>query len=125
MSEENVEVVRRMYRAMEAGDYEAADQLADPSIEWIPDRQRVGEGPVRGRKNVRRFFRDRAETFTQSRWEMERVWVTDDQVLVFLRASGVGKSRLDAYFAAQLERAAAQTRRATGELTGEQLASRD
>jgi integrase len=33
--------------------------------------------------------------------------------------------RLDAYFTAQLEQAAAQTRGATGELTGEQLASRD
>ena len=33
--------------------------------------------------------------------------------------------RLDAYFAAQLEHAAAQTRRATGEFTSEQLANRD
>jgi hypothetical protein len=33
--------------------------------------------------------------------------------------------RLDAYFAAPLEHAAVQTRRATGEFTGEQMASRD
>ena len=33
--------------------------------------------------------------------------------------------RLDAYFAAQLEQAAAQTRGATGEFAGEQLATRD
>jgi hypothetical protein len=31
MSEENVEIVRRLYRAMEARDYEAASGLTAPS----------------------------------------------------------------------------------------------
>jgi SnoaL-like domain len=66
MSQENVEIVRRLYRAMNAWDREAFAELADPDSEWIPD-SRVGEGPVRGRENVIRFFTDRAEMFNEVR----------------------------------------------------------
>jgi hypothetical protein len=45
MSEENVELISRLYRAMEAREYEAAAELADPAVEWIPDRSRVARGP--------------------------------------------------------------------------------
>jgi ketosteroid isomerase-like protein len=89
MSEENMEIVRRLYRAMDARDVEAAAELAHPDTEWIPDR-RVGEGPVRGRENVIRFFTDRAEMFDEFRVETERFWETDDRVLVFVRVTGRG-----------------------------------
>jgi ketosteroid isomerase-like protein len=62
MSEENVELIRRLYRAMDARDVEAAAELADPELEWIPDA-RVGEGPIRGRERVIRFLEDRAAMF--------------------------------------------------------------
>jgi ketosteroid isomerase-like protein len=51
MSEQNVEIVRRLCRAMDARDLEAVIELAHPDVEWVPDGS-VGEGPVRGRKNV-------------------------------------------------------------------------
>jgi ketosteroid isomerase-like protein len=37
MSQENVEIVRRLYRAMDARDLEAFTELAHPEVEWIPD----------------------------------------------------------------------------------------
>jgi ketosteroid isomerase-like protein len=55
MSQENVEIVRQLYSAMNARDVEAFAELADPDVEWIPD-SRVGQGPVRGRENIVRFF---------------------------------------------------------------------
>jgi ketosteroid isomerase-like protein len=51
MSKENVEVIRRLYRAMDARDVEAVTELSDPAVEWVPD-SRVGEGPVSGREQV-------------------------------------------------------------------------
>lgn len=89
MPEGSEEIVRRLYEAMDAGDLQAARELIHPEAEWIPDR-RVGEGPVRGRESIFRFFSDRAEMFSGMRTEIERHWVADDGVLVFLRVRGHG-----------------------------------
>ena len=89
MSEENVEIVRRLYRAMDARDVEAFAEFGHPDAEWIPD-SRVGQGPVRGRENVIQFFTDRAEMFDEYHVEVERFWEKDDQVLAFVRVTGRG-----------------------------------
>jgi hypothetical protein len=91
MSEENREVIRRLYRAMDGRDVEAVTERADPDLEWIPDA-RVGEGPVRGREQVIRFFEDRAQMFGEIQTEIERLWDTGDQVLAFIRVRGSGQS---------------------------------
>jgi ketosteroid isomerase-like protein len=91
MSQENVEVIRRAYQAMDAGDVGAIAKLAHPEAEWVPDA-RIGEAPARGRENVIRFFTDRAEMFEEIRTEIERITANGDQVLVFLRLSGHGRS---------------------------------
>ncbi len=90
MSQKNLEIVRRVYEAMNARDFEAFDELADQDAEWIPD-SRVGEGPVRGRESVLRFFTDRAEMFSEVRTEVERLWDRDDRVLAFIRVTGRGR----------------------------------
>jgi uncharacterized protein len=90
MSQENVEIVRRIYEAMAARDLTALAKLAHADAEWIPD-SRVGEGPIRGRKKVIRFFMDRAEMFDELHWEPERLWEKDDKVLVFLSMTGRGQ----------------------------------
>ena len=91
MSEENVEVVRRLYQAMNDRDFVAAGECTHPDVEWIPDR-RVGEGPIRGRDNVVQFFRERAEVFDEIRVETERFWDKDDRVLAFIRTTGSGSA---------------------------------
>ena len=90
MPQENVEIIRRLYGAMDARELEAVRELAHPDLEWVPD-ERVGEGPVRGLENVIRFFSDRAEMFEDLRTETEHLWETSDQVLAFIRVRGVGR----------------------------------
>lgn len=89
MSGENVEIVRRLYEAMNTRDADAVTELAHPDVEWIPD-SRVGEGPIRGRDNVIRFFAERAAMLDELRAETERCWGNDDRVLVFVRVTGRG-----------------------------------
>ena len=89
MSQENVEIVRRLYGAMNDRDMGAVTELLHPDAEWIPD-SRVGQGPVRGRDNIIQFATDRAEMFDEFRQEPERFWETDDKVLVFVRVTGHG-----------------------------------
>jgi ketosteroid isomerase-like protein len=91
MSQENVEIVRRLYSAMNARDLEAIAELVHPEAEWIPD-SRVGEPPVRGRENVINFFTDLAEMFDELRTEVERCCAKDERVLVFVRVTGRGKA---------------------------------
>ena len=91
MSQENVEIVRRLYRAMNAYDVAGATELMNPDAEWISD-SRIGERPVRGRKEVIRFFTDRAEMFDELRIEPERLSATEDRVLAFLRVTGCGQA---------------------------------
>ena len=89
MSQQNVELVHRLYRAMDARDVKAIEELADPDMEWISD-PRVGGGPVRGRDEVLKFFLERAEMFGEISTEVERVLEADDKVLAFIRVSGQG-----------------------------------
>jgi uncharacterized protein len=91
MPQEDVEIIRRLYRAMDARDFAAVAELAHPDVEWIPDT-RVGEEPARGLENVVRFFLDRAEMFDELHAEPERFWQTNDKVLVFIRVTGTGQT---------------------------------
>jgi uncharacterized protein len=91
MSEGNLELIRRLYRAMDARDIEAVAELADPDMEWIPD-MRVGVRPIRGRDEVIRFFEERAEMFGEIETEIERVWEAGDKVVAFIHVTGSGVS---------------------------------
>jgi ketosteroid isomerase-like protein len=75
MSQDDVEIVRRLYRALNARDFETIAELAHHDAEWIPD-WRVGEGPVRGLENVIRFFTEQGEMLAEVRVEPERFWET-------------------------------------------------
>jgi ketosteroid isomerase-like protein len=61
MSEENVELVKRVYEAAAQRDSEAVLSMYDPGIEWDVSRSRmarlVGEGVYQGHDGLRRFFR--------------------------------------------------------------------
>jgi len=60
-------------------------------VEWVPD-SRVGEGPVRGRDKVIKFFRDRAEMFDEFTVEPERFDENEGQVLALIRVVGRGSA---------------------------------
>ena len=64
MSQENVEIVRRVYEAAASNDSAAVFALYDPAVEWDASRapmpRLIGEAKVfRGHSGLRRFFQER------------------------------------------------------------------
>jgi uncharacterized protein len=89
MSQENVEIVRRIYEASNQGDL-ALPELTDPDFEWIPDQLfTLTEGPIRGRENVQGYFEDLNESI-HFQVELEELLDRADQVLAFVRIRGRG-----------------------------------
>ena len=89
MSEQNVEIVSRVYEAMNGRDVDRIEELAHPEAEWISD-PRLGIKPHRGRDEVIRFFTDQAEMFEELRIEVERLADSGDKVLALIRVNGRG-----------------------------------
>jgi ketosteroid isomerase-like protein len=94
MSEENVEIVRRVWQAAEGGDMDALFALYDPDIVW----KSYFFGPIefgglyRGHEGVRQFFRDWLESFETYQAHAEIFIDGGDNVVVGYRVSGRGKA---------------------------------
>jgi len=89
MSQENLEVVRRIYEASNRG-VPALPELTDPDFEWIPDeRHTLTQGPIRGREDVQRYFEDLIESL-HPQVELEELFDRGDQVMAFVRIRGRG-----------------------------------
>ena len=95
MSQENVEIVRRMWEAFLANDFQTALSAYDPDVEWdgtnLPDGQ-VGRGLDAITDHLTRWS-DMWES-----WHVEVERVIDagrDHVVVFIRETGRSSSGLD------------------------------
>ena len=94
--EENVEIVRRGYEALNGGDLEGALALFDPEVEVRPgvdvpdfDFSDVYHGP----EGFLQFHAKMSEAWDELRWEPEEyIPAGDDVVVVFIRFRGVGRS---------------------------------
>ena len=91
MSQENVEIVRRVYDALSQGDFERALEDAEPDFEWMPPEQDI-QGPVQGAESLRRFLKDQNEAFEDFRVEAEELKEHGDQVLALIRVRGRGRA---------------------------------
>jgi ketosteroid isomerase-like protein len=78
MSQENVEVVRRILEANRSDDLEAAVQVAislsDPSVEFTSVMAAVRPETYRGHEGIRRYFSEMAESWEEWRLETEEVF---------------------------------------------------
>ena len=95
MSQENVEIVRRLWHAAERRDDQAAFALYDPDVVWESGNVgplELGGGPYHGHAGVRRFFRDWLESFETYRAQAETFIDAGNRVLVGYRVSGRGKA---------------------------------
>src|SRR5829696_5039032 len=90
MSQENVEIVRRLYEAFNRRDLTAESEVLDPNFEWIPDT-RSFESAIRGREEVLRFLDDQIETLGL-RVQPETFFEKGDRVVAFIRAIGRGEA---------------------------------
>jgi ketosteroid isomerase-like protein len=85
MSQENVEIIREIYEAMNRGDWNAVFAHASPEIEWETDPRHPKAGIYRGQQEFRRFAEDMEAPFEQSVIEPQRFFARGDQVVAFIK----------------------------------------
>jgi ketosteroid isomerase-like protein len=81
MSQENIEVVRRVYEAWMTGDYEAVFDLFDSEIEWVPPPDVSSSGERRGHEGVRQAMAGWMGSWEDYHFELRRLIDSGDQVL--------------------------------------------
>ena len=95
MSQENIEVVRRVTDVMDAEGFEAALPIfldaADPDVEWQEDPAWPGSASYRGIEQVRHVILDRMGTLDFDQ-QTEDLIDVDDKVVVLVRWVGRGKA---------------------------------
>ena len=95
MSQENVEVVRRVTDVMDAEGFEAALpvflEAAHPDVEWREDPAWPGSATYRGIEQVRQVILDRMATLDFDQ-QTEDLIDVDDKVVVLVRWVGRGKA---------------------------------
>jgi ketosteroid isomerase-like protein len=97
MSEENVEVVRRLYEAVAVRDTDTIFSLYDADFEWDGTRSRWSEvldGPdtFRGHADLRRFFRGYFEMWETFEDELQELIDTGEQVISVVTSRGQGRA---------------------------------
>ena len=91
MSQENVEVVRRMYDAFHSGDADGALAHFDPDVVVDGSRVRPDVGIGHGREQVRRIVISWIGTWDEWREEIEEMRNLGSRVLVLSVQHGRGK----------------------------------
>src|SRR5688572_20250241 len=94
MSQENVEIVRRILEGNrpDSGAIEGLLHFADPNCEYTSIVAGVEPEVYRGHDDLRRYRRDLAEAFDDWRNEVEEIFeLTSDTVYATIRSRVVGK----------------------------------
>jgi ketosteroid isomerase-like protein len=92
MSQENLELVRRVYELWNQGDIDAATEMFDPAVVWHGYTHMPDSGRRDGVDEVRRWVTDFADAWGEIRVSTERlVEVDDNSVLALVRMSGRGR----------------------------------
>jgi ketosteroid isomerase-like protein len=96
MSEENVEIVRRIYEAAARRDAETAFELYAPDIVW--DLSQAGTAHLlthrvsHGRKGVRQAWREGLDAFGEIDLTLDELTDAGDRVLAAVREEEVGRT---------------------------------
>ena len=83
MSRENVEVVRRLFDALDRQDWERALGAFNPEVEWSPT-----EGTFRGVEGVVTSLAEWLEPWEEHHIEAEEIVEAGDQVLAVIHLTG-------------------------------------
>jgi ketosteroid isomerase-like protein len=94
MSQENMEIVRRVWAAVERQDTEVMFALYDPAIVWQDhtDALELQDHSYHGHEGVRQFWREWLEPFETFEAHSEAFIDVGDNVVVGFRLSGRGKA---------------------------------
>ena len=85
MSEENVEIVRSIYEALNRRDWDAATRPTDADFEATFQRG-PNAGTHRGRDSIQAIIEDQREAFEAWIIEVERVFDSGDQVVALIKS---------------------------------------
>jgi ketosteroid isomerase-like protein len=93
MSQENVEIVRRIYSLLDQGDAAVWD-LAPPGFVLDFSRRQINPAVIKGRDQVRAWADHEGAIWEggHTRWQPEQVIDAGDKVIAFIRTSGRGKA---------------------------------
>jgi ketosteroid isomerase-like protein len=92
MSEQNVEVVRRVYKLAEARGIEGLLEFATDDIVWISDPRFPGGGRQKGKEEVRRWLTE-IWIYDEISIDVEEIIDLDDRALAISRFHGVSAGR--------------------------------
>src|SRR5256885_840712 len=90
MSEENVEVVRRLIGAVAEWDLSRLLELTDPDVTWQSSFEALS-GRYRGHNGIRQYFSDIADSFDLVKVQIDDTLAVDDFVVVVGRIRYRGK----------------------------------
>jgi len=92
MASQDVELLRRMYDAWNADDFEAARPYMHPDIVWRTSGRFPGFEPVyHGPEGVREFWRAFMEAWEQMRIEIGRIVEESGQVVIGVHFDAIGR----------------------------------
>jgi ketosteroid isomerase-like protein len=83
MSQQNVELVRRLHQAFNQRDTETFLGLLDPDVEWVPMMARLEGAVYRGRAEVKRWLAGLDHDWVELRTEPREFRDLGDVVLIF------------------------------------------
>jgi ketosteroid isomerase-like protein len=85
MSQENVEIVRAIYEAINRRDPDAAFRDSDPNVELTTPERGFNTGTYRGRAEIQKYWRELFSAFEAVSIEPEKLVEIDDQVVAVVR----------------------------------------
>ena len=92
MSQQNIEALRGLQEAFNAGDLEAALEAFDPGAEWQQAREDPDAETLYGSKSIRRLWESWREAYPDLRIEADEVIAMAERVFVWVRITGHGRS---------------------------------
>jgi ketosteroid isomerase-like protein len=87
MSEENVELARRIVDAWNSRDLETLLALSDPEGEYVNSPTAVEPGTRRGHDEVAAVFQTQWEMLLDARQEIDRIYDRGDEIIFLTRVS--------------------------------------
>jgi ketosteroid isomerase-like protein len=87
MSEENVEIVRRVIDAWNRRDIEDLLALSDPKGEYVNNPTAIEPGTRRGTDEVTAVIRTQWDLLTDGQWEIDRLYNRGEEIIALGRLS--------------------------------------
>jgi ketosteroid isomerase-like protein len=91
MSQENVELARRLVAAYAERDVEAWVECAAADVEMLLPRNVLEGGSYKGHDGIRRAWADAFETWEALRFDLHDIRTIEDRMVLLGRATNVGK----------------------------------